>query len=150
MYPSSEEANAVLSALGEGAYVKRIDIPSSKLKWAGELKPAVKEALGYYGVAFDALYALGNALNSGERSQQDAAVDRDVLASRLEDIKSTFYSAVSLKNGEEITQVKLAIITAQALVGNIRLEGTVATAAASVRYQLVQLALCRRALMKAI
>ena len=151
-YPDRESANGVLIALDESsAYIKEIEIADSKLKWAdSDIKPAVKNALGYYDKAFETLYATANALNDNSISTDDARTQIRVLQVQIEDIKSVFYQSAADYDSEQITEIKLALITALALLENVKTESSVASFTSSVRYALVQLVLCRQALMNRI
>ena len=151
-YPDRESANGVLIALDESsAYIKEIEIADSKLKWADSgVKPAVKGALGYYDVAFEVLYTTANALNANVMNTDDARTQIRVLQAQIDDLKSVFYQSVTEYDSEQITEIKLALITALALLENVKTEGTVAGFTSSVRYALVQLVLCRQALMNRI
>lgn len=151
-YPDRESANGVLIALDESsAYIKEIDISNSKLKWAdSDIKPAVKNALAYYDRAFEVLYDVANSLNENTISTDDARTQIRVLQAQIEDVKSVFYQSVAGYDSEQITEIKLALITALALLENVKTEGSVASFTSSVRYALVQLVLCRQALMNRI
>ncbi len=152
VYPDKKSAEVVLSSLGEtGAYIKEIDIAGSKLKWAdGGVKSAVKSALGYYETAFDSLYDTANGLNGGNVSVEDAKTQIKVLKLQIDDIKSAFYSNSAEYSSAEITEIKLALITTVALLDNIDISDNAALFASSVRYALVQLVMCRQALMNRI
>lgn len=146
VYPSKDEAQSVLSSLGENAaYLKELKISSSKLKWADN-KRAVQDALKYFDIAFDCFYSLSNSLNKDEATLDDVKNGVGVLIERLKDIKTTFYSEVSSSNSDRITEIKLALVTAIALAENATISDK-AGAASSLRYQLVQLTLTHMALM---
>lgn len=152
VYPDESLAKSVLSGLGEGsAYVKKIEIKSSKLKWAsGDIKTATEEALKYYQTAFDLLYDTANSLYDESINEDDANTRVRVLKSQISEMKSAFYSGVEGDNGEQVTEVKLALITTLALLENIKTTGGRAEFVSSLRYALVQLVMCRQALMCAI
>lgn len=152
VYPDKKSADGVLTALGEtGAYVKEISIAGSRLKWADSgVKGAVTNALGYYETAFDALYDTANGLNGGNISIEDATTKIKVLKLQIDDIKSDFYSNSAEYDSAEITEIKLALITTVALLDNINAAENSALFASSVRYALVQLVMCRQALMSRI
>lgn len=152
VYPDEESASKVLASLDEGsAYVKKIDIASSKLKWADKnIKDAVTEALSYYDTAFSTLYTTANGLNGNTINTDDARTQIRVLQAQIEDIKSVFYQNTQNQECSQITEIKLALITSLALLQNINSDGSAASFASSIRYALVQLALCRQALMNAI
>lgn len=148
VYPDEDSAKKVLAGLGEnGAYIKEISIKAVSLKWAkGEVKDAVQAALGYYELAFASLYKTANSLADGTMSAEDAKTQIRVLYAQIEDLKSDLYQKTVDEDGEELTNIKLALITALALLDNIKTSGSVAQITSSVRYALVQLVYCRQAL----
>ncbi len=148
VYPDEESAKKVLVALDESsAYVKQIKINIPKYKWAdGDVKTAVDAAMGYYKISFDSLYNTANALADGSMGVEDARTKIRVLTAQINDIKSAFYQSVSEIDNEDITQIKLALITALALLDNIKTTGSVPQFVSSLRYALVQLVYCRQAL----
>lgn len=148
VYPDEESAKKVLVALDESsAYVKQIKINIPKYKWAdGDIKTAVDAAMGYYKISFDSLYNTANALADGSMGVEDARTEIRVLTAQINDIKSAFYQSVSEIDNEDITQIKLALITALALLDNIKTTGSVPQFVSSLRYALVQLVYCRQAL----
>ncbi len=152
VYPDKSEAESVLSSLADsGAYLKRVDIKKGKLNWAdGELKRATQAALKYYRVAFDEMYACANKLNSDEMTVTDVKIKIDVLRAQIEDIKRAFWQIADDSENGKATSVKVAIVTALALIDNLTLDGTRANASSSLRYALVQLSLSRQALMEEI
>ena len=151
VYYDEDTAKSVQAALGEsGTYVKQISIKSSKLKWAGDLKSAVQAALGYYKLAFDGLYETANNLSDSTIEKQDAITQIQVLTSQIEDIKAVFYQKAADSDSPQITEVKLALITAIALLQNIKRTDNTAQFVSSIRYALVQLVMCRQALMNSI
>lgn len=149
VYKSENDAKSVLERLDEkSAYVKTIAIDEGKFSWCKkELKECVKEALKYYDIAFDVMYSTANKLNSKEMSIDDAKTQIRVLYSQIEDIKSVFYKNVEECNDDEITQIKLALVTTLALLDGIQFNSSSANILGDIRYQLVQLVLCRQALM---
>lgn len=152
VYKNDSDAQSVLSRLGDkGAYVKEISIDEGKFSWCDkQLRSSVKNALRYYDISFSALYSTADSLNSNEINLNDAKTQIQVLKSQIEDIKSVFYKDVENCADEQITQIKLALVTCLALLDNIELNATVADATSSIRYQLTQLVFCRQALMSAI
>ncbi len=151
VYPSESEAKSVLEGLGEsGAYIKPLPIVKSKLKWAsGDIKKATVSALKYFDMAFDALYDCSNSLNAEDISLEDAKVKTGVLHAQIEDLKSAFYQIATDDGDKNIISVKVALITALALIDNIDFSNE-RKCAASIRYQIVQLVLSRQALMSAL
>lgn len=152
VYKSEEDAKKVLAGLSDKSlYLKRYDISEGSFKWCKEdVKSAVGEALCYFDVFFDGLYDLSNKLNESKISVEDAKIEIKVLQAQIEDIKSAFYQKTANCNEEQITQIKLALVTSLALLDNVDFSKNDAYATASLRYQLVQGVLCRQALMNCI
>lgn len=152
VYKSEEDAKKVLAGLSDKSlYLKSYDIPEGSFKWCKEdVKSAVGEALCYFDVFFDGLYDLSNKLNESKISVEDAKIEIKVLQAQIEDIKSAFYQKTANCNEEQITQIKLALVTTLALLDNVDFSKNDAYATASLRHQLVQGVLCRQALMNCI
>lgn len=152
VYKSEEDAKKVLAGLSDKSlYLKRYEISEGSFKWCKEdIKSAVGEALCYFDVFFDGLYDLSNKLNESKISVEDAKIEIKVLQAQIEDIKSVFYQKTANCNEEQITQIKLALVTSLALLDNVDFSKNDAYATASLRYQLVQGVLCRQALMNCI
>lgn len=152
VYKSEEDAKKVLAGLSDKSlYLKRYDISEDSFKWCKEdIKSAVGEALCYFDVFFDGLYDLSNKLNESKISVEEAKIEIKVLQAQIEDIKSAFYQKTANCNEEQITQIKLALVTTLALLDNVDFSKNDAYATASLRYQLVQGVLCRQALMNCI
>lgn len=152
VYKSEEDAKKVLAGLSDKSlYLKRYEISEGSFKWCKEdVKSAVGEALCYFDVFFDGLYDLSNKLNESKISVEEAKIEINVLQAQIEDIKSAFYHKTANCNEEQITQIKLALVTSLALLDNVDFSKNDAYATASLRYQLVQGVLCRQALMNCI
>lgn len=152
VYKSEEDAKKVLAGLSDKSlYLKSYDIPEGSFKWCKEdIKSAVGVALCYFDVFFDGLYDLSNKLNESKISVEEAKIEIKVLQAQIEDIKSAFYQKTANCNEEQITQIKLALVTTLALLDNVDFSKNDAYATASLRYQLVQGVLCRQALMNCI
>lgn len=152
VYKSEEDAKKVLAGLSDKSlYLKRYDISEGSFKWCKEdIKSAVGEALCYFDVFFDGLYDLSNKLNESKISVEEAKIEIKVLQAQIEDIKSVFYQKTANYNEEQITQIKLGLVTSLALLDNVDFSKNDAYATASLRYQLVQGVLCRQALMNCI
>lgn len=152
VYKSEEDAKKVLAGLSDKSlYLKRYEISEGSFKWCKEdVKSAVGEALCYFDVFFDGLYDLSNKLNESKISVEEAKIEIKVLQAQIEDIKSAFYQKTANCNEEQITQIKLALVTTLALLDNVDFSKNDAYATASLRYQLVQGVLCRQALMNCI
>lgn len=150
VYKDKETANTALDGLKDkSAYIKQIDVDAPSLKWCdGEVKNSEVEALKYFDIAFDTLYSIADKLNKNEIEQEDARAQIKVLYAQIEDIKSAFYTKTIDYDDDEITQTKLALITTLALLDNIDFSLQTAELTACVRYQIVQLTLCRQALMQ--
>lgn len=152
VYKSEEDAKKVLAGLSDKSlYLKRYDISEGSFKWCKEdIKSAVGEALCYFDVFFDGLYDLSNKLNESKISVEEAKIEIKVLQAQIEDIKSVFYQNTANRSEEQITQIKLGLVTSLALLDNVDFSKNDAYATASLRYQLVQGVLCRQALMNCI
>ena len=152
VYKSEQDANKVLAGLSDKSlYLKRYDVPEGSFKWCkADMKSVVEEALCYFDVFFDGLYDLSNKLNESKISVEDAKIEIKVLKAQIEDIKSAFYQKTANCNEEQITQIKLAMVTSLALLDNVDFSKNDAYATASLRYQLVQGVLCRQALMNCV
>ena len=152
VYKSEDEANDVLAKLADKSlYIKRFDISKGSFKWCdGDLKNTVQNALNYFDVAFDSMYECSNLLNDSTIGIEDAKTKIKVLRAQIEDIKSVFYQNTANNIEEQITQIKLALVTTLALLDNIDFSKNVALVTSSIRYQLVQLVLCRQSLMNCI
>lgn len=152
VYKSEDEANDVLAKLADKSlYVKRFDISKVSFKWCdADLKNTVQNALNYFDVAFDSMYECSNLLNDSTIGIEDAKTKIKVLRAQIEDIKSVFYQNTANRSEEQITQIKLALVTTLALLDNIDFSKNVALVTSSIRYQLVQLVLCRQSLMNCI
>lgn len=152
VYKSEQDAKKVLAGLSDKSlYLKRYEISEGSFKWCKEdIKSAVGEALCYFDVFFDGLYDLSNKLNESKISVEEAKIEIKVLQAQIEDIKSAFYKKTANSNEEQITQIKLGLVTSLALLDNVDFSKNDAYATASLRYQLVQGVLCRQALMNCI
>ena len=132
-------------------YVKKYEIAKGSFKWCkDEMKSAVDDALKYFDTAFEVMFECSDSLNEGSMSISDAKNKIKVLYAQIEDIKSEFYQKVENYDNEEITQIKLGLVTTLALLDNIDFSKNEAQTASSIRYQLVQTVLCRQALMNAL
>ena len=151
VYEDRSSAEAVLNTIEDrSAYLKEVAVKKSDFDWCeGELKTAVKDAMTYFDLAFDSLYETSNSLNDNAISLEQAETQKKVLSARIEDLKSNFYSKTGGEGGEQVTEIKLALITTSALLDNIKFD-SVSKACSSIRYQLVQLVYCYAALMKSI
>lgn len=152
VYKSEQDANKVLDRLSDKSlYLKRYDVSEGSFKWCkSDMKSAVEEALCYFDVFFDGLYDLSNKLNESKISVEDAKIEIKVLKAQIEDIKSAFYQKTANCDAEQITQIKLALVTSLALLDNVDFSKNDACATASLRCQLVQGVLCRQALMNCV
>lgn len=152
VYKSEEDAKKVLAGLSDKSlYLKRYDISEGSFKWCdGDLKNTVQNALNYFDVAFDSMYECSNLLNDSTIGIEDAKTKIKVLRAQIEEIRSVFYQNTANRSEEQITQIKLALVTTLALLDNIDFSKNVALVTSSIRYQLVQLVLCRQSLMNCI
>ncbi len=152
VYRSKGDAEKVVSSLGEaGLYVKKIEIGKGSFKWCkNDMKESVSDALKYFDIAFESLYKTANDLNGESITVEDAETQIKVLYSQIDDIKSQFYQESESCDKEQITEIKLALVTTLALLDNVDFSKNRAFVTSSLRYQLVQLTYCRKALMSNI
>lgn len=152
VYSDSAEAEAALGTSGmQGAYIIELNLPDFSCEWAGDYAGKAESALGYFDIAYDELNALARGVAEGTLTLTDAGTRLDVLKTRVAEIKSEFYAAVAECTDARYTEIKLALVTAVALLDNIDFSSPTggesdAYACASMRYQLVQLVMCRKAL----
>lgn len=149
LYPSQDDAKNVVSSMGErGVYVKKIEIGKGSFKWCkGDLKDSVFAALKYFDIAFESMYKVANDLNADIISVEDAKTQIKVLRAQIEDIKCVFYQNTADCDKAQIGEIKVALTTALALIDNVDFAKSRAFVTSSIRYQLVQLTYCRKALM---
>ena len=151
VYKDKNSAEQVLGSLEDrSAYVKEIVVKEGSFAWCGDdLKSAVKDAMNYFDIAFDEMYSVSNSLNDNTISVGDAKTKIRVLYAQIEDIKSVFYQKAQGQDKQQITEIKLALITTLALLDGIEY-GSQAKCASSIRYAIVQLVLCHQALMQTV
>ncbi|MEG2541181.1 MAG: hypothetical protein RSB59_05380, partial [Clostridia bacterium] len=152
VYPDRATADGVLSTLGDRtAYIIEVPVAAGKFKWCKkDKKTAVADALKYFNVAYDKMFNLANNLADSILTVNDVKCQIDVLSEQINDIKRQFYQNIAGDSSDEVTEIKLAIVTCQALIGNIVYSDNVAKTASSLRYQTVQLVYCYQALMSKI
>ena len=149
-YSSKADAESVSSGIA-GTYVKQIDIKKSKLKWADkEEKNASLAALEYYDIAFSTLTECADKLNAKQLTLADVKVKTSTLRQQIEDIKSVYSQNTPDDINSKTAEIKLAHMTALALIDNLTLNSGDASALSSLRYATVQLVLSRQALMDKI
>ncbi len=151
VYKDKSQAENVMGSLGDNtAYIKEITAKESAYSWCeGDTRQAVKEAMTYFDLTFDKLFAVSNSLNDNQANINDAKTQIRVLYKHIEDIKSVFYQNTQKETKPQITEIKLALITALALLDGIEYGGEASTCS-SVRYALVQLVFCYQALCNTI
>lgn len=150
-YASRDDAETVLQngSAGSSAYIKEVVVGDIDTGWAAkETENAVEKALGYYDTVFSCLYEAANGLAAQTLTLTDVRTELAVCRARVEDLRSEFNAAVASEDDSRYTEIKLALVTAVALLDNVQAAdsaGSVA-AASSLRYQCVQLVFCREAL----
>jgi len=151
VYPDKSSAEKVLAALDDrSAYTREIKAKEGAYSWCeGDQKTAVKNAMTYFDLAYQTMYDVSNSLNDNVTDVDGAKVKIRVLYKQIEDIKSVFYQNTQKVDKSQITEIKLALITALALVDGIEF-GTPVSTCASIRHQLVQLVLCYCSLCNSI
>lgn len=144
VYKTEDGASEVLSALDyKGCYVK--EKSSVKIKFKNDYADACSAALNYFDTAFDGLYNLSNSLADGSKSLQEVKTEIGVLYTKIDEIKSEFYENTKSSMDEEVTSIKLALVTCLALIDGVDASGF-AVALSSLRHQTVQLVCCYIAL----
>ena len=152
VYASEQKANEVLGASGmQGAYISEIAVATGTDGVPRELKDEAVAALGYFPLVLDEFTSLADGVADARVSLADAKVRLGVLSAKLGELKEGFYSASEGVSSAAVTELKLALVTAAALVETVDFRSpsgteSAAYAAASLRYQSVQLVLSRRAL----
>lgn len=151
VYPDRTSAESVMSKISEkGLYIKELSADAIQMDGLSkDEKEAATIALGYFDMAFNTLYDLGNSLASSKLSVEDVKTQIKVLGIKIEDIKSEFYQKVQGSEKPSITEIKLALVTALALLDNVELADST-QALSSVRYQTVQLTYCYCALCRSV
>lgn len=150
-YADREDAEKVMQSGsgGSGTYIKEVTVGEPDTDWAsGSLKDAVDKALGYYDTVFETLYDAANGLAASTLTLTDVRTEIAVCRARVEELRGEFNSAAAGEDDARCTEVKLALVTAVALIDNVLLSDSAGSAAAvsSLRYQCVQLVFCREAL----
>ncbi len=144
VYKTEDGANEALSAIDyKGCYVK--EKSSTKIEFQNDYSDACSAALNYFDTAFDGLYGLTNSLADGGKSLQEVKTEIGVLYTEIDEIKSEFYEKTKNSTDEEVTSIKLALVTCLALIDGID-AGSFAAALSSLRHQTVQLVCCYVAL----
>lgn len=148
VYPDQTSAESVLKKTkDQGVYLVEIATEKIEYGWAGnDFKDSVKQAVGYFDIAFDKLYSLSNSLAAGTITNEDARAQIRVLYTQIEDLKAEFYQNSAGNSDGRVTEIKLALVTTLALLDNVDTESTLAAALSSIRYQNVQLTYCFQAL----
>ncbi len=152
VYSDSEDAQAALESSGmQGAYLLELTILNPSCEWAGDAKGEAEAALGYFSLAYAELNSLSRGVADGTLTLTDARTRLDVLRERISEIKADFYDATAEKSDNRHTEIKLALVTTVALLDNVSFSSpsgaeSAAYACASMRYQQVQLVMCRKAL----
>lgn len=152
VYDDEDSAKDALTRLASsGLYIEEVKIKECDFKWCDkEYKQAVESALSYFQIAFDTLNDCANSLSNGSAQIVDVKTKIAVLSSQIEEIKSVFYQNVANCDCNEISQIKLALVTTLALLDNIDFDNSTALLISSLRYQCVQLSFCYQALMQSI
>ncbi len=151
IYKDKTSAENVLNTIEDrSAYLKEIVVNEPSYSWCeGDVKTAVLNAMQYFDTAFDVMYLTSNLLNDNAMTVEDAKTKIKVLYTQIEDIKSVFYQNTQDAQKSQITEIKLALITTLALLDNVEYSST-AKCASSIRYQLVQLVYCYKALVQGL
>jgi hypothetical protein len=121
VYPNEETAASVLAKLNDqSAYIKEINIAEGNFDWRSKSqKDIVDDALGYFETTYVSLYDLSNKLNSNDLELADARNQIDILYGKISNLKSDFYEKTASDSKSQTTDIKLALVTALALIENI-------------------------------
>lgn len=151
VYDDEDSAKEALERLASsGLYVEEVVIEECDFTWCDkEYRQSVENALSYFQIAFDTLNDCANSLSNGSVQIVDVKTKIAVLSSQIEEM-SVFYQDVANCDCDEISQIKLALVTTLALLDNIDFDNSTALVISSLRYQCVQLSFCYQALMQSI
>lgn len=154
-YAEKEDAEAVLQngGAGSGAYIKEVTVGEISTDWASDaFAEEAEDALGYYDTVFECLYESANGLAGSTLTLTDVRTSVAVCRARVEDLREKFNAAAAGDGDARTTELKLALVTAVALLDNAELYDNAGTVAAvsSLRYQCVQLVFCREALCEVL
>ena len=155
VYASEEEAEGVLAggSAGAGAYIKEVAVGEVSVEWAPkELREDAERALGYFDIAFECLSECADGIETSTLTLADVATRVAVCRARVDELRENFATAARELSDVRSTELKLALVTAVALIDNISLSESAGAprAASSLRYQCVQLVLCREALLSVL
>lgn len=147
VYPSEQSAKSVLEKMGDNSIeVSAITIPSIKINMKNKaLNTASEKALEYFDIAFEGIYNMSNSLADSTSSIEDIKVQTSVLRSQIDDLKSLFYENTKESDLNEITEIKVALVTCIAIIDGIEITDYASTLS-SLRRQAVQLVYCHQAL----
>lgn len=154
-YPDREDAESVMEngSAGTGAYIKEIAVGAISTEWAGKsLAAEAEKALRYYADVFGCLTECADGVSAGVMTLTDVRTRLAVCRAGVEEMRSAFSAASSGSGDARVTELKLALVTAVALIDNVTAADVYGSAGAvsSLRYQCVQLVLCRNALMSVL
>lgn len=151
IYKDKTSAESVLNTIEDrSVYLKETTVKEPSYSWCeGDVKTAVLNAMEYFDIAFDVMYSTSNSLNDNLVTVEDAKTKIKVLHTQIEDIKSVFYQNMQGIDKSQITEIKLALITTLALLDNVEY-GSTSKCASSIRYALVQLVYCYKALVQGL
>ena len=151
-YLAQEDAEKVLDGGGggTGAYIKEIAVGAlDPAVFGDDMEGETESALGYFSLAFDCFTSAADGLSEGTLTASDVRTRLAVCRARVEELRSGFSDAAREVSDTRATELKLALVTALALIDNATAADMHGSAAivSSLRYQSVQLVLCREALL---
>ena len=151
-YLTLEDAEKVLDGGGggTGAYLKEVPVGAFDTAALGDdIADETESALGYFSLSFDCFTSAADGLSAGTLTASDVRIRLAVCRARVEELRTAFSDAAREVSDARATELKLALVTALALIDNVIAADMYGSAAviSSLRYQSVQLALCREALL---
>ena len=151
-YLTLEDAEKVLDGGGggTGAYLKEVPVGAFDTAALGDdIADETESALGYFSLTFDCFTSAADGLSAGTLTASDVRIRLAVCRARVEELRTAFSDAAREVSDARATELKLALVTALALIDNVTAADMYGSAAviSSLRYQSVQLALCREALL---
>ena len=153
-YLTLEDAEKVLDGGGggTGAYLKEVAVGAFDTAALGDdIADETESALGYFSLTFDCFTSAADGLSAGTLTASDVRTRLAVCRARVEELRTAFSDAAREVSDARATELKLALVTALALIDNVTVTAAdmygSAAVISSLRYQSVQLALCREALL---
>ena len=141
-YLTLEDAENVLDGGGggTGAYLKEVPVGAFDTAALGDdIADETESALGYFSLTFDCFTSAADGLSAGTLTASDVRIRLAVCRARVEELHTAFSDAAREVSDARATEL-IDNVTAADMYGS-------AAVISSLRYQSVQLALCREALL---